>query len=99
MIRSSNNKCVQFLATDRVNLYTCRNYVVFKVSFRCLLVGKKRGVCLCGESVLFIVVMYKGVVCLCLLLVAWSLGGGTTTGCRSRVDGNSSACHGLMVQG
>ena len=69
-----------------------------KSVFAFLLVGKKR-VCLCGESVLFIVVMYKGVVCLCLLLVAWSLeGGGTTTGCRSRVDGNSSACHGLMVQ-
>ena len=69
-----------------------------KSVFVFLLVGKKKRVCLCGESVLFIVVMYKGVVCLCLLLVAWSLGGGTT-GCRSRVDGNSSACHGLMVQG
>ena len=71
----------------------------FKSVFVFCWLAKKRGVRLCGESVLFRVVMYKGVVCLCLLLVAWSLGGGTTTGCRSRVDGNSSACHGLMVQG
>ena len=62
MIHSSNNKCVNFLATDRVNLYTCGNYVVFKVSF-IFFAGwqKKHGVCLCGESVLFIIVLYNGV--------------------------------------
>ena len=53
MIRSSNNKCVHFLATDRVNLYTCGNYVVFKVSFRFLLVGKKRGVFVWGKCIIY----------------------------------------------
>ena len=99
MIRSSNNKCVHFLATDRMNLYTCGNYVVFKVSFRFLLVGKKGGVFVWGKCIIYSSNVQGSCVFVFVACCLVAGGGGTTTGCRSRVDGNSSACHGLMVQG
>ncbi len=85
MIRSSNNKCVHFLATDRVNLYTCGNYGVFIISFRFLLVDKKWGVFVWGKCIIDIRNVQRSCVFVFVACCLVAGGGATTTGCRSRV--------------